>query len=413
MIIIDISIFMDILYMKLALMVIATILLVGGASFASAAQLTWDARTLDASFEPRFTYQRTITIDYSDGGVIADELRGKEASMQFSLDMTSGEIQSLIEHLNKQLEQSGSSARISGMKLDYSAELVGYDSSASIEYDIVMIPTIEKFLIQEYSDSAPAIFDVSWRGITTSESMLIDGYDITKPISLLKEKSPQVYEKIVGTDAELLLSQGLIDASEIQKLRIAEWHSLFDPTAIIAGAQPYGFQGDVVTTFSMGTSDIFRRSHEKIQQVELELDAKYLISTFEAADSAVLFVPGYASAGTLGDYEIVQARSKLSAGITPPPQEQFPIHVVYGMAGIAALGACGFFWWSGKRAKKEHSLGQTGIDPVQLRGVETSSASGGYHTNRGEAQLIGESEHPQTKSVYEKPSGTMPKGWSR
>lgn len=207
MIIIDISIFMDILHMKLALMVIATVLAVGGASFASAAQLTWDARTLDASFEPKFTYQRTITIDYSDGGMIADELRGKEASMQFSLDATSAEIQSVIEQLNKQLEQSGSSARISGMKLDYSAELVGYDSSASIEYDIVMIPIIEKFLIQEYSDSAPAIFDVSWRGITTSESILVDGYDITKPISLLKEKLPQVHEKIIGTDAELLLSQ--------------------------------------------------------------------------------------------------------------------------------------------------------------------------------------------------------------
>lgn len=412
MIIIDISIFVDILYMKLALLVLVTILVLGGASFASAAQLTWDARTLDTSSDPRFTYQRTVTIDYSDGGMIAGELRGKEASKQFHLDATSPEIQSLIEQLNKQLEQSGSSARISEMKLDYSAELVGHDSSASIEYDIVMIPTIEKFLIQEYSDSAPAIFDVSWRGITTTDPILVDGYDLTKPISLLEEKFPQVHEKIVGTDAELLLSQSLIDASELQKLKIAEWHSLFDPTAIIVGAQPYGFQGDVVTTFSMGTSDIFRRTHEKIQQTELKLDAKYLVSTFEAADSAVLFVPGYASAGTLGDYEIVQARSKLSAGITPPPQEQFPIYVIYGLAGIAAIGACGFFWWSSRRAKKEHSLGQTGIDPTQLRGVETSSASGGYHTNRGEAHLIGESDHTQTKSVYEKQSGTMPKGWT-
>ena len=69
-------------------------------------------------------------------------------------------------------------------------------------------------------------------------------------------------------------------------------------------------------------------------------------------------------------------------------------------------------------------MGQQGIDPSQLRGVATSAASGGYQTVRGEAQLVGESDYAQTKSVYEQEKqteaapptdtstkGSMPKGW--
>jgi|GEM_PF-3664186 len=64
-----------------------------------------------------------------------------------------------------------------------------------------------------------------------------------------------------------------------------------------------------------------------------------------------------------------------------------------------------------KMAKTDSSLGQSGIDPAYLRGVETSSSSGAYHTNRGEAHLIGQNHDP-TESVYKNENkGKMPKGW--
>lgn len=393
--------------MKLILFAILLVLVASGPSFASAAQLSWDARTSEKAIEPKFTFQKTITIDYSDGGSIADQLRGKKESVQFRLDGSS--LGSTIEYLNKKLEQSGSSARISDLQIDYSAELTGYQSQASIEYDVMVTPKIEKFLIQEYSAKSLALLDASWRGLTISEPIISEVYDITKPISLLDAKFPLVSEQIRGTDAEELLSQTLIDAYGLEKLRISQWHSLFDPTAIIQGAIPYGFKGDVVTTFSMGESTIFHPTREQTHQVILSLDKKYIIATFEAADSATLFVTGYANAGMLGGYEIIEAGPKQPAGVTPPDAKSiFPIMVMYGMAGVAAAGAGGFFWWSSKRAKKEQSLGQTGIDPSQLHSVETSSASGEYKTNRGEAQLKSQSEYPQTKSVYR---GALPKGW--
>ena len=69
---------------------------------------------------------------------------------------------------------------------------------------------------------------------------------------------------------------------------------------------------------------------------------------------------------------------------------------------------------------------QTGIDPSQLVGADTSTGSGGYKTNRGEAHLKSD-DYEHHRSVYDEPQveekkddgttsapsskGSMPKGW--
>lgn len=413
MIIIDISIFVDISYVKLVLVAVLALIVTSGASSAFAAQLSWDTRSPDLAVEPKFTFQRTITIDYKDGGIIAQELQGKKELVQFSADGSSQEIAQLIEKINAQLEKSGGSARISDLKLNYSAQLTGYDTGASIEYNIMLTPRIDTYLIQQYSEKGPTLLDASWRGLSIHEPVLISGYDVTKPISFLESKFPVVYKQIIGTKAEGLLSESIIDASGIQALPLAKWHWLFDPTSIIVDATRFGFsRGPVVTTFSMGTSDIFNPTKEKLAEVDFTSDKTYRVSTFEAADNAVLFVPGYASAGMLGGYEIIQTGPKPPVGITPiGSKEQFPIFVVYGMAGMAAAGAGGFFWWSSKKAKRDLTLGQTGIDPSRLRSVETSMASGGYHTNRGEAQLANAYDVEKSNNSEQSSKRAMPKGW--
>ena len=71
------------------------------------------------------------------------------------------------------------------------------------------------------------------------------------------------------------------------------------------------------------------------------------------------------------------------------------------MAGLAALGGGAILIISERRRKfeKTHNT-QTGIDPSQLRATSTSTGSGGYKTNRGEAELIN-SDYAKTRSVYE------------
>ena len=93
------------------------------------------------------------------------------------------------------------------------------------------------------------------------------------------------------------------------------------------------------------------------------------------------------------------------------------------MAGVVGVAV---FVISEKKRKGDIGATQTGIDPSQLTGVSTSTGSGGYKTNRGEAHLKSD-DYAQTRSVYDNPQveekpapaeekkessrGSMPKGW--
>jgi len=74
---------------------------------------------------------------------------------------------------------------------------------------------------------------------------------------------------------------------------------------------------------------------------------------------------------------------------------------------MAALGGIGFFIYSSRSLKKTKSE-QTGIDPGRLIGYQTSASSGGYQTNRGEAQLKDETDYQKTRSVYEETQQQSP-----
>jgi len=101
--------------------------------------------------------------------------------------------------------------------------------------------------------------------------------------------------------------------------------------------------------------------------------------------------------------------------------------ILYGMAGMAALGGVAMMMMSRRKLSKEKGhMHQTGIDPSQLTGVATSASAGGYQTVRGEAQVKGLDDYAQHKNFYEEdkpqveekkesdsPStkGALPKGW--
>jgi len=85
----------------------------------------------------------------------------------------------------------------------------------------------------------------------------------------------------------------------------------------------------------------------------------------------------------------------------------FPVMIIYGMAGLAAAAGIGFFFIS-SRSMKNQKVGQQGIDPSNLVGYQTSASSGGYQTNRGEAQLKSDTDYEQTRSVYEQSAEVTP-----
>jgi len=151
----------------------------------------------------------------------------------------------------------------------------------------------------------------------------------------------------------------------------------------------------------MGESSLREgRQVERVFEATVTADETYTIRSVQAADQGNIAAIGFGALDVIDGLEI--------AGITPTPPKDygttstggFPITIVYGMAGLAAIGGIAFFIFS-NRALKNQTVGQQGIDPSRLVSYQTSASSGGYQTNRGEAYLTDTSDYEQTRSVYE------------
>ncbi|MGQ0772696.1 MAG: hypothetical protein ACT4NT_08000 [Nitrososphaerota archaeon] len=411
---------------------ILSVLIAGSVSPAFAAQLNWDAKTYESALTPKFTFQRSVFIEYPDGGSIAEALRGQDVSMDFTIDSTSSDVQELIDRINENLVAAQSTVHVTDLKIEYHASMFGRGESASVDYRVIVTPTIDGFLIREYSEGSPALFDITWRGIKVHGPITVSTeefgqVDVNQPLSFFKANFPDVASQITG-EAQDVLAMGLIDAADIGALPMASWHSLFDPTGISADTARYGFSGAkvVVSSFTMGESS-FREGQIKEKEFESSFtsDQTYHIRTVQSGDSANIFLAGYASPDKVGEHEVLGVSATAPTSAAQTSTGSFPIFIIYGMAGMAAAGAGGFFYYSTKKAKGMDYT-QTGIDPKHLRAVTTSEASGGYHTVRGEAELAtDDTSYKQHQSVYEqsgslpaeqkeepKPSrGSMPKDW--
>ena len=249
--------------------------------------------------------------------------------------------------------------------------------------------------------------------MTTTSPITIDGIEINIPLGVLETEEPILYNTFVGTEAESVLNRELINADFILEQPLTNWHFLFDPTGINADASQFGLDesiaGFVISSWTMGESSIREgRQVERIYEAEVMADETYTIRSVQSTDTANLSSVGFGALDILDGVEII--------GVTPTPPDDymttstggFPIMIIYGMAGLAAVGGIGFFIIS-SRSMKNQSQGQQGIDPNNLVGYQTSASSGGYQTNRGEAHLKDDTDYAQTRSVYEDtPQETLP-----
>ncbi len=403
------------------------LLLIGSGTSAFGAQL--DAKIIpDAeSVKVKMTYQRTLSIVYNEGGEIANQLRGKNWEVSINTDSSNPGVQDLINKLNQKIALDGSNSHITDLDIEYSAKLNGNPLTALVDYRIVLEPTLSNYNIRTYSANSPSLVDIAWRGLTVNSPIVIDGVEINFPGSVLQSQEPETFSIISGKGADSILSANLINADGIRDQPLGNWHKLFDPTGISSDASQFGLSeeiaGFVVTTYTMGESSIREgRQVEKSFEVELTADKKYVIRSVESADSANVAIIGFASIDVLDNAEVLGVTPQAPVDYGDTTGGGFPIMIIYGMAGLAGIGAIAVLFMSSRKLKAEEGQGQQGIDPSQLQGYATSAASGGYQTVRGEAQLKGDSSYEQTRSVYEQEKkdepassgtsrGSMPKGW--
>ena len=128
---------------------------------------------------------------------------------------------------------------------------------------------------------------------------------------------------------------------------------------------------------------------EKEQVASFTTDKTYDLRTIESADAANVFVAGFANVDVLSNSEVFGFSPTAPEGFATTSTGGFPMMIIYGMAGMAGVAGVAVFIISENKRKKEIKQGgvQTGIDPSQLVGADTSTSSGGYKTNRGEAHL--------------------------
>ncbi len=389
---------------------LAGLIVIGTSAPAWAAQL--DARiNPDSDSSPfKMSYLKTVFIEYPNGGNLFDELRGKEWTVSGTAGSSNPGVQELMNKLNQKIISDGSQARVSDLNVSYDFHLKARNISTSIDYRVIIEGTISNYVITK--DSQRTLIDLGWRGLSVDGEILIDGVDINIPLNLLRDEEPEAYTFFVRTEAEDVLTRNLINADFILEQPMTNWHFLFDPTGINVDAGTFGLDesitGFVVSSWTMGESSLREGIQiEKVYEAEIMSDEKYIVRSVQSSDQANLAAIGFGALDILDGVEI--------AGITPTPPEGyattstggFPIMIVYGMAGMAAIGGIGFFIFS-NRALKNELKGQQGIDPSRLVGYQTSASAGGYHTNRGEAQLRDDTEYQKTRSVYEETQQQSP-----
>ena len=388
--------------------IILTILLAGLIVIGTSAP-AWGAQ-LDTTINPnnaespfKMSYLKTVFIEYPDGGVLFDALSTSQWIVSGTADSTNPGVQELMSNLNNGIQSDGSQARISDLNVIYEFQLTGRNIQTSIDYRVVLEGTITDYIITE--DSQKQLVDLGWRGLTTTSPIQINGIEINIPLGVLETEEPLLYNTFVGTEAEFVLNRELINADFILEQPLTNWHFLFDPTGINADASTFGLDasiaGFVVSSWTMGESSIREgRQVERVYEAEVMADELYIIRSVQSTDTANLSSIGFGALDLLDGVEII--------GVTPTPPADymttstggFPIMIIYGMAGLAAVGGIGFFIIS-SRSMKNQAQGQQGIDPSNLVGYQTSASSGGYQTNRGEAHLKDDTDYNQTRSVYE------------
>jgi len=382
---------------------VAGLFVIGSSSSVWAAQV--DARINPNSDSSPFTYSylKTIFIEYPNGGTLFDELHDKEWTVSGTADASNPGVQKLIASLNKKMQADGSHAHISDLNVSYDFHLKGRNLQTSVDYKVILKGTLSGYVITK--DQVRTLVDMGWRGMGTNDSIIVDGVEINIPISLLESEEPTVYEILRDTEADSILSKGLLNADFILQQPMTNWHFLFDPTGINVDAGTFGLDksisGFVVSSWTMGESSLREgRQVERVFEATVTADETYTIRSVQAADQGNIAAIGFGALDVIDGLEI--------AGITPTPPKDygttstggFPITIVYGMAGLAAIGGIAFFIFS-NRALKNQTVGQQGIDPSRLVSYQTSASSGGYQTNRGEAYLTDTSDYEQTRSVYE------------
>ena len=177
---------------------------------------------------PRFLieYQKTVSIEYPEGGLIRDQLDVQDLQVTGSANSSNPGVQDLMEQLNRDILDSGSQAVVSDLDVLYDTRLRSFADHASIDYFVLLRAHISNYVIM--NDSQRTLFDLGWRGLGAQDGVVIDGVEINTPISILESRLPDTYGLLAGTAADEILLQRIINADSILERPMTDWYFEID-----------------------------------------------------------------------------------------------------------------------------------------------------------------------------------------
>ena len=286
-----------------------------------------------------------------------------------------------MEKINSSLQER-SFVKVTDISGEYSVVITPQKESASIEYKIILRPTMQGHFISDF------VLDSQWRGFEIDGELPVETqygtYDVNSPISAFI-KMPAISKYVSGSDAMALLEMKLLDATGLLKLSLSKWESMFDPTTKMVETAGFGFSGVVITNYSMGICTVYLgvcqdRDYTKSFEIDGE---EYTMRSIESQDDGTIIMEGYVQESSLGRVERFLVTDNASSNVD---ENDAQASLLYAVSGVGvAIAAC-FFVWSDKKTKKTSSE-QTGIDPKDLYATAIGSSAGSYQTNRGISHL--------------------------
>ena len=97
--------------------------------------------------------------------------------------------------------------------------------------------------------------------------------------------------------------------------------------------------GSVLSSFTMGESSLREGLiREQVNDATFTSDKVYLIKSIESSANASIDIIGFANRDILGTSEIFGVTPNAPEGYASTSSGEFPAFILYGMAGMAAIG---------------------------------------------------------------------------
>lgn len=322
-----------------------------------------------ALITPNIKFTRVVYLDYPQGGKLKDALDGANMTVEFTEYSTNNtSVANIMNEISSAMTATGSTAKVTGMKVDYIAQINGGPTEASVTYLIDLVPTIGNYVLYHGTTTTngimgggtPFIMDAAWAGFDLTQDAKVSttqygNIEINYPINLIQKELPSAYQVIKGTQAEKLLEQNLINPSTLYTQQpLAKWDHLFDPSYIVSDSDVLNYNGAkvAVTTFSTGVSNIQSGAMTTQEQdVDFTVDQPYHIRIIDQPASGTFNVEGQAQAYNVKGAPAFTTTATAAAGVSNTTAGGMSSFIMYGMAGGAGGIAVFVFIWSSKKMK--------------------------------------------------------------